>query len=108
MPIPLHSHFRITDAAIRQYKSLADEYRAAGFEPIIASIAWGTVILNSGKSSERVVVGYYCADELKGVPVAEIGEISGLTCVFFVPDDLKPRFWNRTLDWNDREGWHLR
>lgn len=63
--------------------------------------------MNAGGEYQTPFVGYYCSDEVSGVPPDEIGMIDGVKCVFFLLEDAKQLFWDKVLDWEDPGRWVL-
>lgn len=104
----LHSRFSISEAAKAEIGKLANAYRADGYSPAVASIAWATVNLKTGQSWKGPFVSFYCDDELHLVPKDLIGRVDGIECVFFLSEELEPHFHNKVLDWTEAESWVLR
>ena len=75
--------------------------------PVIPWIGWGTTTMNSGVTSDGVVVGFYRRSESQAVAQG-VETVSGLALLFFITAENYGRFAGKVLDHRPESSFVLR
>lgn len=103
------ANFVVSPSALAEIEHIRQLYLAhwPSDPPAIPWVGWGTTTMNSGVTSDGVVVGFYRRSESQAVEHG-VETVSGLALLFFITAENYGRFAGKILDHRPDRSFFLR